>query len=165
MKRTWGIITIIIGLIFIITLSFADDKVVVIPMFNEERSSGDTTTVMFSGDSNTSLKKRYAGIAASASSSVGPNIYPMTRNGTINNFTLYIWENGLDSGASVQIAVEKNGVTTAISQTYSSTTSLGVKTISGTVSFNAGDRIAIFALDSGVTLDDMNYTGAFDIEY
>lgn len=128
-------------------------------------SGGDITTVFFDGRNNSSTDKRYAGIAGSShGSGRGGKEFAMTRAGTIKNFTLNIYDNTLSS-VNVTITLEKNQSDTAVTATYNSSTSLGVVTISGEVSYAAGDTFAVYALASDATANLLEFTGTFDIEY
>lgn len=152
----------------IYSLSFAADKVVVIPLDSNSASSVGTT-VFFSGFNSTgtfATQIRYAGIAGqSAGSSEDGHFFPMTQNATVANFTLLVTTNTLSSGETMTITLQKNGVNTAITHTFNSSTSTGSYTVSGTVAYAAGDTFSIPVVASASASGQTYVSGAFDITY
>lgn len=139
----------------------------VVPLNSSTAAATDTATEVFNGMNNSNADPRYAGIAGSQDgSTLDGHVFPVTRACTIKNFTIYISTNSL-GGDSCTITLRKNGVDTAITKTYTSSTSAGtVDVISGTVSYAAGDIFSIYAQTGGIASSGaFAYGGAFDMEY
>jgi len=164
MKNLLFLFLMIVGVIFVSNGIYAAAATVVIPL-NSSSSGPDTATEVFNGMNNSNTDPRYCGIAGSQDgSSIHGKVFPVTRTCTIKNFTVYISSNTL-SGGGCTITLQKNGVDTAISKTYTTSTAGTVDTISGEVSYSANDTFDIYAQIDGVTTGTLQFAGSFDMEY
>lgn len=151
--------------------AYAADRVVVVPLSSAAPQVTDTdtdvATEVFNGMNNSDASPRYAGIAGSQDgSSIDGKVFPVTRSTTITNFTVYISTNTL-GGDNCTITLQKSGTDTAISKTYTSTDiATTVDVITGSVSYEPGDRFSIYAQTGGIASSGaFHYAGAFDLVY
>ncbi len=132
--------------------------------------SAGVATVFFSGFNSTdtwATQIRYAGIAGqSAGSSENGHIFPIARDATISNFTLYVTGNTLAGGETMTITLRKNGSATSITKTFnSSSTANQVYSVPNTVTYSGGDRFSIPVVASTDATGQVYVSGSFDIKY
>ena len=170
MKKSAGVLFIVLVVLSMQSLSFAANKAVVVPLDTAtSTASSSVTTVFFYGFNSTgtfATQVRYAGIAGQgAGSSADGHFFPVTRNATVSNFTLNVTANTLAPGETMMITLQKNGAPTAISQIFDPTTATGVHTVSGTVDYALGDTFSIAAEASLNATGAVQFGGAFDLTY
>ena len=132
--------------------------------------SAGVTTVFFSGFNSTgayATQIRYAGIAgASAGSSEDGHIFPIARDATISNFTLYVTGRTLTGAETMTITLRKNGGATSITKTFNSSSAENqVYSVPNTVTYSGGDRFSIPVVASTNAAGQVHVSGSFDIKY